>query len=326
MPDVSVVIPSYNAMKYLPETLESVLQQTYTNYEVIVVNDGSTDDIEAWFESSVVDPRVRLFSQDNKGLSGARNSGIAQAKGEFIAFLDADDLWHPSKLEKQVQSFKKHPEIGLVYTWLLYVDESANPTGKVVRHSCQGNVWKQLTAFNFVGCGSVAMVRKSCFETSGNFDINLDSYVEDWDMWLRIARDFNFAVVREPLVYNRKYSGSLSTHWKKMESSFPKVIEKAFTSTPNELTYLKNRSYAHANLVLAWKVIQSKNKDFDAAFVFWKKSLSYYPQILFFNSFVNLSLILALLSFFGLEHYDSIHAFLQSMRRRLSSKSPSLAK
>ncbi|MEL6355060.1 MAG: glycosyltransferase family A protein, partial [Cyanobacteria bacterium J06627_28] len=86
-------------MSYLPATVETVLQQTYQAYEVVIVNDGSTDHIEQWFKSSVHDPRFRLVSQANQGLSGARNTGIAQARGEFLAFLDADDLWHPTKLE-----------------------------------------------------------------------------------------------------------------------------------------------------------------------------------------------------------------------------------
>ena len=318
MPDISVVIPAYNAMKYLPETLDSVLQQTYKDFEVIIVNDGSSDAIEDWFGSSVHDPRVRLFSQDNQGLSGARNSGIELARGEFIAFLDADDLWHPIKLEKQLKLFLERPELGLVYTWLQYVDESAVPTGKIVRYSFEGNVWNHLIAFNFVGCGSVAMVRKACFETSGNFDVNLDSYVEDWDMWLRIARDYTFAVVQESLVYNRKYSGSLSTRWKQMEQSFPKVIEKAFKFAPPEVSYLKSRSYAHAKLCLAWKVIQSKQKDLNMAILFWKKSFSFYPKIVFFRSFINMGIILLLLTLFGLDRYDSIQMFILSLRRKVS--------
>ena len=318
MPDVSVVIPAYNAMKYLPDTLESVLQQTHTNFEVVIVNDGSSDDIESWFESSVIDPRVRLFSQNNQGLSAARNSGIKVAQSELIAFMDADDLWHPSKLEKQFQLFKACPDIGLVYTWLLYVDESANPTGKVVRYSFEGDVWNQLTAFNFVGCGSVAMVRRACFEAAGNFDVNLDSYVEDWDMWLRIARDYTFAVVREPLVYNRKYSGSLSTHWEKMQQSFPKVIEKAFRSASPELLHLKNRSYAHANLCLAWKVLQSQHKDYRMAMDFWTKAFTQYPQIVFYRSFANMGIILLLLACLGLDRYDSIQSLILSLRRRMA--------
>ncbi|MEO0708313.1 MAG: glycosyltransferase family A protein, partial [Cyanobacteria bacterium J06649_5] len=95
MPEVSIVIPAYNAMEYLPHTVESVLQQTFRDFEVVIVNDGSTDNIKYWFDQAVRDPRFRLISQENQGIAGARNAGIANTQGEFIAFLDADDLWHP---------------------------------------------------------------------------------------------------------------------------------------------------------------------------------------------------------------------------------------
>nr|WP_256498773.1 glycosyltransferase family A protein [Chroococcidiopsis sp. CCNUC1] len=116
MPKVSVIIPAYNAMKYLPATLGSLLSQTFDDFEAIVVNDGSFDETEKWV-SQIEDPRVKLICQQNKGLAGARNTGINQATGEYIAFLDADDLWEPSKLEKQVAVLEENPEVGLVYTW-----------------------------------------------------------------------------------------------------------------------------------------------------------------------------------------------------------------
>jgi len=317
MIQISVVIPAYNAMKYLPQTVESVLQQTYRDFEAIIVNDGSTDDIEAWFSESITDPRFRLISQENQGLSGARNTGLEHAQGEFVAVLDADDLWHPTKLEKQLHALNNDPEAGLVYTWLQYVDEVASPTGKTVKSSFQGNVWKQLTACNFIGCGSVAMIRRSCFDEVGNFDRNLDSYLEDWDMWLRIAKRYPFTVVNETLVYNRKYSGSLSTQWRKMEQSFPKVIEKAFDAAPPKLAYLKKRSYARANLCLAWKVIQSKQKNFKVALSFWRKAFIGYPPIVFVDSFVNMGIVLLLLAGLGLERYDSVQRFIIGVRLRL---------
>lgn len=317
---ISVVIPAFNAMKYLPQTVESLIQQTYEEFEVIIVNDGSSDNIESWFRNSIHDPRFRLISQRNQGLSGARNTGIQNSKGDFIAFLDADDLWHPQKLEKQVMALQRSPDAGLVYTWLQFVDESAVPNGRVVKHYYEGKVWPQLTAFNFVGCGSVAMVRSDCFDAVGMFDRDLDSYVEDWDMWLRIAQNYEFALVKETLVYNRKYSGSLSTHWQKMEKSFTKVIEKAYTSAPNDSQYLKDRSYAHANLCLAWKVIQSKDKDIRAAIAFWFKALRFYPPIACNVSFLKISMILPFLIFFGADKYSAIQKAIRIARSRMVTR------
>jgi glycosyltransferase involved in cell wall biosynthesis len=126
MPKVSVVIPAYNAMTYLPETVESVLKQTFTNFEVLIINDGSSDHIMQWV-TQISDSRVRLISQENQGLPGARNTGIAQAQGEYVAFLDADDWWEPTKLEKQVRCFEERPGVGLVYTWTALIDASRQP-------------------------------------------------------------------------------------------------------------------------------------------------------------------------------------------------------
>ncbi len=109
-------------MSYLPETIANVLEQTYTDFEVLVVNDGSTDNIRSGYQV-VDDSRVKLISQTNLGLAGARNTGIKESQGEYLAFLDADDLWESTKLAKQVQVLDSHPEVGLVYTWVAYIDE-----------------------------------------------------------------------------------------------------------------------------------------------------------------------------------------------------------
>ncbi|MCJ8280869.1 MAG: glycosyltransferase family 2 protein, partial [Rivularia sp. ALOHA_DT_140] len=128
MPKVSVIIPAYNAMGFLPETLESVLQQTFTDFEILIINDGSSDDIVEW-ASKISDSRVRLITQINQGVSAARNTGIRNSQGEYIAFLDADDLWEPTKLEKQVNCLKANPGVGLVYTWTTFIDQFSQPIG-----------------------------------------------------------------------------------------------------------------------------------------------------------------------------------------------------
>src|SRR5262245_35299311 len=126
---VSVIVPSYNASRYIRETLESVLGQTYSSFEVIVVDDGSTDETAAIVgDHSRRDSRIRLVSQSNAGVGAARNRGIAEASGEFIAPLDADDIWYPDKLQKQVASLQRHgTEWGVGYCWL----KSFNERGKV---------------------------------------------------------------------------------------------------------------------------------------------------------------------------------------------------
>ncbi|RCJ37614.1 glycosyl transferase family A [Nostoc punctiforme NIES-2108] len=316
MPKVSIVIPAYNSLKFLPETMESVFKQTFKDFEVLVVNDGSSDDTEHWV-SQIADLRVKLITQENQGLSGARNTGIAHASGEYIAFLDADDLWEPTKLEKQVLCLEENSEIGLIYTWVALIDENGNFTGRVFKNYAENDVWHKLIEHNIVESGSVAMVRRQCFDTCGVFDRNLRSFVEDWDMWLRIASRYPFKVMKEPLVYYRQHSTSASKNWEAMARSFEIVIEKAFSAAPPELQYLKNRSYGFANICLAWKPLQSRAQDWKIAASFRAKALSHYPWICFSQEFVRLSIAIILMRVFGTDGYQRFLSYAYTLRQRI---------
>ncbi len=316
MPKVSVVIPAYNSMKYLPETLESVLQQTFTDFEVLIINDGSSDNIVQWV-SGLVDPRVKLICQENQGLSAARNTGIAHAQADYIAFVDADDLWAPTKLEKQVRCLNADPEVGLVHAWMALVDERGKSTGRVLKSSVEGYVWEQIVQCNNIACLSV-MVRRCCFDTMGLFERNLRS-VEDWDMWIRIATRYPFAVIKEPLVYYRQLPNSMSKNCQVMEQSFHHVIEKAFQSAPTDLLYLKNRSYSYANLCLAWKALQSVNRDYKLAIHYRALAIAHYPKLRFYRECIRLSLAIAALQLFGTDGYSRVLELAYALRRRISN-------
>jgi glycosyltransferase involved in cell wall biosynthesis len=316
---VSVIIPAFNALQYLPETLDTVLQQKFPNFEVLIINDGSSDGIEDWFDT-IKDSRVKLISQNNQGLAAARNTGIANAKGEYLAFLDADDLWDKNKLEKQVYILDNNPEVGLVYTWVLYVSQTGESTGRVLKHQLEGNVWQQLTQYNFVECGSVAMVRRCCFEKVGVFDNQLSHFNvnEDWDMWLRIALVYPFKVVKEPLVRYRQTSSSSSKKWQGMEKSYAIVIEKAFADVPLDLQYLKLHSYSFAYLCLGWKVLQSANPDFRKAIYFRQLAFTYYPWIFLNKEFIRLSIAIALTKYLGFNSYRKFLNIFHRLRRIIS--------
>ena len=311
MPKVSVVIPAYNAMSYLPETVESVLKQTFTDFEVLIINDGSSDQIAQWF-SQVTDPRVKLISQENQGLPGARNTGIAHAQGEYVAFLDADDLWEPSKLEKQVVCLEDKPAVGLVYTWAVLVDEGGNFTGRVIASHLEGDVWKNLLEDDMIRNGSSPMIRRCCFETVGGFDRSIDA-AGDRDMWIRIAARYPFAVVKEPLLRYREHSNGMSKNRQKMFESLRTVIEKTFQSVPLELLYLRNRCYARINLDLAWMAIDEG--DYKRANHFRQQVLLHHPQLCFSGNSIRLSLAIALVRWFGPHGYDRVRATTQALRR-----------
>ena len=319
MPKVSVVIPVYNAMTYLPETVESVLRQTFTDFEVLIIDDGSSDHVVQW-ASQLVDPRVKLISQQNQGVSVARNTGIAQAQGEYIAFLDADDLWDATKLEKQVRCLENNLAIGLVHTWMAVIDQQGKPTGRVMISNAEGEVWKQLVEQNTLACSSV-MVRRCCFETVGVFaprnECPVD--VEDWEMWIRIASRYPFAVVKEPLMHYRQHPNNTSKNWQSLEQAYRIVIEKAFNSAPSELLYLKSRSYGQANLRLAWKCLQSSDRDYEKALHFRQQALINYPQLCYSHESIRLLLAIALMRWFGSDGYTKVLALGYAVRRRISS-------
>lgn len=320
MPQVSVIIPANNAMTYLPETVESVLRQTFTDFEVLIVNDGSSDHIVEW-ASQQIDSRVKLISQENQGVSVARNTGIAHAQGEYIAFLDADDLWEPPKLEKQVRCLEDNPAVGLVHTWMAVIDEQGKPTGRVITSDAEGEVWKQLVEKNTVACSSV-MVRRCCFQTVGVFLPRQHKYpvdVEDWEMWIRIAARYPFAVIKEPLMHYRQHPNSTSKNWQSIEQAYRVVIEKAFHRAPPELLYLKSRSYGHANLRLAWKCLQSSDKDYKSAIHYRQQALVHYPQLRFSREYIRLSLAIAAMQCLGPDGYSRVLMMSYAVRRRISN-------
>lgn len=315
---VSVVIPAYNAMTYLPETVESVLKQTFSDYEVLIINDGSSDHIVEWADQAT-DPRVRIISQQNQGVSAARNTGIAQAQGEYIAFLDADDLWEPTKLEKQVGCLEANPSVGLVYTWTALIDQFGQPTRRVWTSHIEGNVWEQIVVNDMISNGSSPMVRRRCFETAGVFDPNISSS-EDRDMWTRIAVNYPFAVVKEVLTFYRRHPHNTTNQRQKMIQDLRQVIEKTFETAPLESLYLRNRSYGQMNLFQAWNSIDERN--YQEARHFQQQALLHYPQLRYSENYIRLSFAIAMMRWFGPQGYDGMRNLTRTLRQRILGFSP----
>ncbi|MEC4819138.1 MAG: glycosyltransferase [Scytonema sp. PMC 1069.18] len=316
MPKVSVIIPAYNAMAYLPEAVESVLKQTFTDFEVLIVDDGSSDGTVEW-ASQIEDSRVRLISQKNQGSSASRNQGIISSQGEYIALLDADDIWEPTKLEKQVRCLEADSSVGLVDSWTILIKQQGQSTGRVIiSYAEEDDVWKQLVQFKTVCCcDSTPLIRRSCFETVGLFNRELP-FLEDLDMWIRLASRYRFKVIKEPLVRYRQHPGSKSTHCHETLEAFRTIIEKAFESVPPELLPLRERGYARINLYLAWRAIN--NNDYHLALHFHHQAFTHYPQIIFSWNFIRQRLALFLLKQFGQTIYDKIKTLFQLIRSSLT--------
>lgn len=231
IPLVSVIIPAYNGAAFIAQTLRSVLAQTYSNLEVLVVDDGSTDETaEIVTTFGQVDPRVRLLHQANAGVAAARNLAIAQSQGEFIAPIDADDLWYPENLERQVHCMVEGGDaVGLVYSWSIDIDETATPLGSFRASEIQGNVYPTLVCHNFLGNASASMIRRSCLEEVGGYDPTLRDRkaqgCEDWDLYLRIAERWEFRVVPAFLIGYRKLSASMSCDYSQMARSHNLVMQ-----------------------------------------------------------------------------------------------------
>jgi glycosyltransferase involved in cell wall biosynthesis len=233
---ISVILPVYNGARFLAETIESVLAQSHSRIELIVVDDGSTDQsAEIALHFADLDQRVTLLRQRNAGVGTARNAGIAHAAGRFIALIDADDLWHPRKLEKQLAAFTDPDHsIGLVYCASIDIDEQSRPLSVCNWTSRpQGIVWLQLFVNNFTGNASTPLIRADCLKESGGFDesfFKASAYgTEDWDLALRIAGSYQLRCVPECLVGYRRLSESMSCDTNRMKRSWDMTVQKTRT-------------------------------------------------------------------------------------------------
>lgn len=237
-PLVSVIIPAYNAEQFIAKTLHSVLQQTYPNFEVVVVDDGSSDrTVEIVQSFARKDARIMLFCQVNAGVAVARNWGIAQSNGEFVAPIDADDLWHPQNLERQVACMQASGSaVGVVYSWSVDIDEWETLIGGIHAAAITGDVYYILLCHNFLGNASATLIRRICLEQVGGYNPQLKAQnaqgCEDWDLYLRIAQQYEFAAVPDFLVGYRKRQESMSCDYLKMARSHHFMLQAAKRRDP----------------------------------------------------------------------------------------------
>lgn len=230
-PLVSVVVPAWNAADTLAETLRSVSAQNYANIEIIIVDDGSTDDTAAVAaEYCALEPRARLVRQDNAGVAAARNRAIAEAKGEWVAPIDSDDLWNPAKIEKQVAAaLDSSPHLGFVYCWYHFIDDKSRVIGSRAGWVASGSALRQLAYENFVGNGSAALFARSAINEVGGYDPGLRRRgaqgCEDLLLQLLIAASRPVAAVPEYLVGYRVGRSRMSSDSTQMRRSWEAVFE-----------------------------------------------------------------------------------------------------
>ena len=231
-PRVSIVVPAYQCEFRIRTTLARVTRQSFTDFEIIVVNDGSTDQTSATVRRLMdVDSRIRLLEQTNQGIAAARNHGIEMSRGKVLAFLDDDDLWHPRKLELQLAQLDASPHAAVVSCFSALVDPAGHVMGWRFGGSTEGDVYREMLEWDMVSGGSVALVLRRPLEEAGGFDRS-NPYRADWDLWIRLARRHHFTFVPHTLVGYTRRAGSASQRYDRMIDCGRDVLAKARREDP----------------------------------------------------------------------------------------------
>jgi len=254
---VSVIIPAYNQSHYLGTAIESVLAQTYPNFEIIIVDDGSTDATRQ-VAHSFERPDIRYVYQVNAGLSAARNTGIRNSRGEYFAYLDSDDLFMPQKLDLLVAKLKHDPQLGFVAGQAQLINEHGEPLDEVFDTPPSGEP-SDLLLWNPFHVGST-LVRRAWQERAGFFDESLRAY-EDWDMWLRLALlGCRMGWVAEPVAFYRFHTAQMTRDRERMTTATFAVLSKIFQNPdlPNTWKAKKDLAYSNAFLRAAIQAYHTK--------------------------------------------------------------------
>ena len=255
---VSVIIPAYNAERFLLMTLASAQAQTYENLEIIVIDDGSTDATAAVAKAAAqIDRRVRVVRQENAGVAAARNRGLAEARGDYIAPLDADDVWHPQNVALQIAALKAAgPEAAVSYAWYVSIDEHGRFRQLGPRNQFRSKI-QVLSAQiegNFIGNASSTVIRRDAVEAVGGYDPTLREGCEDWAFYIALAEHWDFAFVPQYLVAYRRHATSMSQDGARMARSRTLVLANLRRRRPDLPEYWFARGMARlheANLIAA---------------------------------------------------------------------------
>jgi len=280
MPQISVVIPVHNGAGTIAETIASVLGQSFTDIEVMVMNDGSTDSTLEKV-NAFVDSRVRVFTHPKSGSNYSRNRGVEVSTGAYLSFIDADDIWTSDKLEAQLQALETNPQAAVAYSWTDRIDMQ----GKFLRTSSHatfsGNVLPHLMLSNFIASGSNLLIRRQALLDVGQFDPNLRN-AQDWDLALRLAACYEFVCVQKVQILYRFVENSLSSNIGDMEQSCLKIIERSFSQAPASLQILKPHSLGNCYKYLAFKVLTASptNQRPDLARRYLRRAIHYDPSLL----------------------------------------------
>lgn len=238
---ISIITPTYNREAFLPAAIESVLAQSYKEFELIIVDDGSTDNsrelINAYADK---DPRVKYLYQENQRQSVARNYALSIAKGDFICFLDSDNYWPHDKLEKSLKAFEQHPEADIVYGDCITIDEQGNELHRNNMRRYSGNIAALLLKDNFVSMNTT-MTRRKCFNEMGGMS-GKRRVADDYDLWLKFSARYRFQYIPEFLAYYRVMENQISSNKKLRFETNEKIILDFLAAFPSALSEYEKKA------------------------------------------------------------------------------------
>ncbi|MBI4945010.1 MAG: glycosyltransferase [Bacteroidetes bacterium] len=279
---ISVIIPAYNAGKYIEETIRSVLKQTHSDLELIVVNDGSTDTTSKLVEAICKnDPRIKLINQNNAGVSVARNTGFAVSKGSYIAYLDSDDIWLPNFLELMLLKFSFDDALGLVHCDNQIIDGDSQKKkevnrgeeGYILEHLLLGGEGKYIFSISGV------LIKREVIESVGGFDPELSNGA-DHEFYFRIANRYRIGRVPTVALYYRIHSGNMHSNIHLLEKDTLKAYRKADEYKLFKNAFFRRRCYSNMYLILAGSFWKNEGGKIKGGRYILKSILAYPPNIL----------------------------------------------
>jgi len=285
---ISVVLPVYNAASFIEPTLQGVFNQSFRDFEVIVVDDGSTDGTKKILEK--YSDRIRYVYKANGGQSSSRNAGINVAGGEYVALLDHDDIWMENKLELQIQEINRSKTTGLVTCGSTLFDASGDLNTEIPRinHLSRTQLLERLILGNFMGSCSKVLIRTECFRTLGIFDESLHM-AEDWDMWFRIAKAYDIRSIELPLVRYRIHERNLSSKSGALNLENELVfLDRIFSGSGfRRKRFLRHQAFANRYLTAAWAFRQGNEVRRSRQCLL--TAILYYPPVIFRRHFPGLA-------------------------------------
>jgi glycosyltransferase involved in cell wall biosynthesis len=275
-PLVSVITPAYNAGRFINATIESALRQTFHDFEVVVVDDGSTDDTLTRVRN-FRDRRLRIIEQPHRGAPAALNTAISAARGRYIGFLDHDDIWVPTKLERHVEFLDRNPEVAVTFSWSGLIDEHDRRIDLHPAHWRGPISFRQLLEDNVVGSSSSVVTRRSAILGVGAFDLEFPR-CHDSDLLLRIAlaQPKGICAIPEELTLYRRHSNQMSRDWRQMDREWNALLEKCRKSAPEDTRAAERRARSNINRYFAYLAYESA--EFAEAFRFVRQSLRSDPR------------------------------------------------